>query len=579
MKLKVTTEKIILFGDYHGSYHTFYRNMLRLHIMGVLDLQKFIVNKEYYVIFLGDIVDRGQHSLEILEILFKFICNSDGRMILNRGNHEKLSQNRYDGLEKEINNKFISPNAEHDIAIDNYYDETLDEEGKSLHDGTYNITNNKILKNINMIFSLCSSAIILKHNNKKIWLCHGLIPIIDNDDDRKEMSELINYIKDDKQTDFFKLSIRFSTFIRWNDTPLGESNIPSRGTVDGSMFKVGLGNIRTFLQATQINFIIRGHEDNYANSWLAIKPTKKLSPRFIKHPAYNDNSNRYDLTYYDDLENKKVFSEFFVKKTLIIHGENNAESINQVNGPVQKLLIPDTANCDKLILPILTISNNTDNDRFLSSDSFICINNGNSLPTVYSKSLVNIEKSIRLYIHGMPKFFSDTDKIKGLREQIQQLTNTNEIKNEKLEKLLLKNKCTTFTTKATNFQELLEQTCHIGLYYDYNDLIKIGGNFYIDNEDENIKIDSKDNKLVPKDINLDSKDINLDPFNKIITEYKEYFNPQLTLNEIIKLMETTPIKKTPITLELSNTRKYSLILVEYDIIKKEYNILKSIDIK
>ena len=65
-------------------------------------------------------------------------------------------------------------------------------------------------------------------------------------------------------------------------------------------------------------------------------------------------------------------------------------------------------------------------------------------------------------------------------------------------------------------------------------------------------------------------------FNEIIKEYSEYFNPQLTLNEIIGLMNT-PNKKV-ITLESNNTRKYSLILVEYDIIKKEHNILKSIDI-
>ena len=43
IKEKQTT-KFIIFGDLHGSYHTFYRHLRRLENYGVLDLKTLKIN-------------------------------------------------------------------------------------------------------------------------------------------------------------------------------------------------------------------------------------------------------------------------------------------------------------------------------------------------------------------------------------------------------------------------------------------------------------------------------------------------------------------------------------------------------
>ena len=67
------SHKIICIGDIHGGFHTFYRLLQRFEIMGILDLETFTINEPYKIIFTGDILDRGVYSLEILDILLKFI--------------------------------------------------------------------------------------------------------------------------------------------------------------------------------------------------------------------------------------------------------------------------------------------------------------------------------------------------------------------------------------------------------------------------------------------------------------------------------------------------------------------------
>jgi hypothetical protein len=94
-------EKVITFGDFHGSYHTFFRHMIRLETLGILtfgplksnsnkfvessesvntierlllyllsdkelnlnNLPKITIAENYRLLFLGDILDRGTHAL------------------------------------------------------------------------------------------------------------------------------------------------------------------------------------------------------------------------------------------------------------------------------------------------------------------------------------------------------------------------------------------------------------------------------------------------------------------------------------------------------------------------------------
>jgi len=177
-KIEVNSnEKIIIFGDFHGSYHTFFRHMSRLHLLGVLDFDKFKINEGYRLIFLGDIVDRGEYSIEILEILFKFMINDDNdRLLINRGNHEEIETNERYGLEKEVNKKFDNPH---------------------------------IFGSINAIFTFLPTGVIINHKEDSFWLCHGFIP---NDPHLK----ILENIKNNKDINI-KIESSISKQIKWND--------------------------------------------------------------------------------------------------------------------------------------------------------------------------------------------------------------------------------------------------------------------------------------------------------------------------------------------------------------------------
>ena len=64
--------KIIVMGDNHGSFHSFFRIFIRLFIDGIID-NNYNLKQDYKIIFLGDIVDRGFYSLEILYIILQLM--------------------------------------------------------------------------------------------------------------------------------------------------------------------------------------------------------------------------------------------------------------------------------------------------------------------------------------------------------------------------------------------------------------------------------------------------------------------------------------------------------------------------
>ena len=85
----IPTDKIIMFGDFHGSFHTFFRLMLRLEFSGILTEYK--LTDGYKMVFCGDILDRGQYILEIVTFILQLIIKNPENVIYNRGNHEVYS--------------------------------------------------------------------------------------------------------------------------------------------------------------------------------------------------------------------------------------------------------------------------------------------------------------------------------------------------------------------------------------------------------------------------------------------------------------------------------------------------------
>jgi hypothetical protein len=326
-------EKIIVFGDYHGSFHSFFRNMLRLHMMGVLDINTFKINDNFRLIFLGDIVDRGRYCIEILDMLFQFICNNPiDRIIINRGNHEDVGLSSLYGFKSEVLEK------------------TNDE---------------SIFTNIMKLFSYCSSAVILVNNGKKYWLCHGLVDSSDN---------IIAFINNDAI--ILPLTADQTFNIRWTDTPA----ITTQGAILSLSKTTKIsGHIRPQIGVDDLNkmfgyldFIIRGHEDHLSNSWLL-----KKSYNFKSHMGtdYIEKTDKFNI------HKNRILKDHMDKNIPIINGI-------MIDGPVQT--VNNTNHPDYFNL--MTISTNTDLGRTLTSDSFIVMRfNNDMISRVSGANLQNLD--------------------------------------------------------------------------------------------------------------------------------------------------------------------------------------------
>lgn len=85
-----------LIGDIHGNIF----DLLRI-------LQKFanFTNPDT-LLFLGDYVDRGRHSLEVITLLLALLCKYPQKVFLLRGNHEFGHMNKMYGFHEQMKAKY-----------------------------------------------------------------------------------------------------------------------------------------------------------------------------------------------------------------------------------------------------------------------------------------------------------------------------------------------------------------------------------------------------------------------------------------------------------------------------------------
>jgi hypothetical protein len=360
--------KVIIFGDHHGGYHTLFRNLIRLHIAGVVDLINFKVRDGYTLLFLGDLIDRGIYSVEIIYVLLKFVYsefikfseedriseargvanNYKSKILIIRGNHETMDYqiNHPDTLEKEMVKK--------EICID-----------KELIEGKININEKCEINNLlNNYFATCPSAIILSNGIQNFYCCHGGFT------DSEGVLDLISNLTDKSN---IILNQNENSDVLWSD--FNKSFEDKKCDEDSSRHigcEYGPVNLDKFFEKTKINFMIRGHQDLFGNCVIFHSgddyPLETI--RYYKGPPEEDiegdlrsPTHGINLDYkHPSLENKTNPYGFYQNK--------NAIGQNHYDGPIYKF---DCLNIKVPFKKLLTISTNTDFGRGLESDGFITL--------------------------------------------------------------------------------------------------------------------------------------------------------------------------------------------------------------
>jgi len=94
--------KVYVRADIHGDLKSLIENLKALQLQGLLD-ENYKCKADVHLVFLGDYVDRGDHSLEVLLLLACLRMENYGQVSLIRGNHEYLDINMAYGGKSFIN--------------------------------------------------------------------------------------------------------------------------------------------------------------------------------------------------------------------------------------------------------------------------------------------------------------------------------------------------------------------------------------------------------------------------------------------------------------------------------------------
>ncbi len=340
LSIQKPTTKVIILGDIHGSMHTLLRHLYRFEAMGFLDLITMTLTEDIKLIFLGDTVDRGIGSLEVLMMIFTLMINNINQVFFNRGNHEC----------RDMNSKY------------GFKDELIVRDMEDLYEP------------INSFFDLLSCAIVLKSNEHKIWLSHG--------------SFEAHYISI-KKLNFKDAFVPFEPSKNivgtcWNDLKEDEE-VSKRG---GYVVNFDRYDLTQFLDNNDINFVIRAHQDRYNNSYLFGPDYKPLED----DENEDEPTSGYGLNYLQDSNKTYILGKrncHIVK----FNYDQNDKNPKRINGPIATVLIDkckfkknklgfyyadvlnetDLKGRKMVVFPCIVISTNTDYMRDLDCDSFVLL--------------------------------------------------------------------------------------------------------------------------------------------------------------------------------------------------------------
>lgn len=209
--------KYIIFGDIHGSVHSLARSLLRFQTKGIL-LKCFKLKEGYSIVFLGDLVDKGQYGYETLYLVLKLKKENPKNVFIIRGNHDgSESLNRYTGFKYQLSE----------------------------------ISEESVYPNILNCISKFPAAIFFKTNNNFIQMCHG--GFAEGFDTSKLSVGRNTRINSEEEEDF-----------QWSDFG-GNASKPVFNESRNAGKVWSTEALTNYTKQNNISLLLRGHQDKNAN--------------------------------------------------------------------------------------------------------------------------------------------------------------------------------------------------------------------------------------------------------------------------------------------------------------------------
>lgn len=95
-----------IFGDIHGQYTDLIHMFKEMSEKNKSDQSDFIISKNIKYLFMGDYVNRGKQSCEVICLLLALKVRYPQQIILLRGNHESQAVTRIYGFFDEIKRRY-----------------------------------------------------------------------------------------------------------------------------------------------------------------------------------------------------------------------------------------------------------------------------------------------------------------------------------------------------------------------------------------------------------------------------------------------------------------------------------------
>lgn len=133
-------DKVIIFGDIQAAFHSFSRCLRDLKNKGIIDSNLKILKDNYYIVIIGDAINKNPYSIETLNIILLLMHKNPNKFIYNQGKHEKNGYWENFHMTNEL--KIKAERLVKDVSIET-----------------------PLLNELNTFFDTLSDTIVIRHKN------------------------------------------------------------------------------------------------------------------------------------------------------------------------------------------------------------------------------------------------------------------------------------------------------------------------------------------------------------------------------------------------------------------------------